>query len=346
MSYRTIQLHANKKHQKQITEVLNDPVIIDQWLLFENNDRVYHELLVRASDTQKMMDKIQTFMGAEVPANTIGIEMDSKLDVRVIVGDVMAVWPRNEQEEKKRTSNFTGLSREELYEDVSRSTEMTSTYFLLVILSTIVAAIGMISNDTAVVVGAMVIAPLLGPNLALALSTALGDIDLMLKSVYTNLAGLGIVIALGYLVGHVLPTDFSSDALMRRTNVNYESIILAISAGAAGVLSLATGVSSVLVGVMVAVALLPPATAVGIMLGAGQYTLAGGAAILLSVNIVCINLSAKVVFLIKGIRPRTWYEQKQAKKTMWFYLALWTLTLGGLAILIHYAQDMDAFKEN
>lgn len=346
MSYRTIQLHANKKHQKQINEVLNDPVIIDQWLLFENDQRVYHELLVRSSDTQKMMDKIQTFMGIEIPDDTIGVAKEEKLDVRVIVGDVMAVWPRNDDEEKKRTSNFTGLSREELYENVSRSSEMTTTYFLLVILSTVVAAIGMIENDTAVVVGAMVIAPLLGPNLALGLASALADFKLMLKAAYTNLAGLAVVIGLGFFVGQVLPTDFSSEALMRRTSVNYEGIVLAISAGAAGVLSLATGVSSVLVGVMVAVALLPPATAVGIMLGAGQYTLAGGAALLLMVNIVCINLSAKVVFLLKGVGPRTWYKKKLAKKTLWAYLAVWTITLGGLAFLINYAEGIDAFNGN
>lgn len=346
MSYRTIQLHADKKHQKQINEVLADPVIIDQWLLFQNDNRVYYEILVRGDDTQKMMDKIQTFLSAEIPENTIGVDRDEKIDVRVIVGDVLAVWPRNERKEKQRTSHFNGLSREELYQDVSQRTEMTTTYFLLVILSTIVAAIGMIHDDTAVVVGAMVIAPLLGPNLALALSTALGDFKLMLKSVYTNVAGLAIVFGLGYLVGHMLPTDFSSEALMRRTSVNYESIVLAIAAGSAGVLSLATGVSSVLVGVMVAVALLPPATAVGIMLGAGQYTLAGGAALLLAVNIVCINLSAKVVFLIKGVRPLSGGEKKLARKSMIWYLVLWTVTLSGLAFLIHYAQQLDAFNGN
>ena len=57
MSYRTIQLHASKQYLKQIKEILDDPVVIDQWLLFENKERVYREILVRGSDTQKMMDK-------------------------------------------------------------------------------------------------------------------------------------------------------------------------------------------------------------------------------------------------------------------------------------------------
>ena len=338
MSYRTIKLLSPKKYQKQVVEILKDPVIIDHWEFQDKPNVICREMLVRASDTQKIMDKIESFLGPEVPDRAVGVKPIS--GVRAIVKEVKAIWPRNDKEERKSTSTFTGLSREELYNEVSRNASITSTYLLLVILSTIVAAIGMIHDDTAVVVGAMVIAPLLGPNLALALSTALGDFRLMLRSFYTNTAGLLIVIALGYLVGTILPTDFSSDALMRRTSVNYEGIILAICAGAAGVLSLTTGVSTVLVGVMVAVALLPPATAVGIMLGAGQYPLAGGAAMLLSVNIVCLNLSAKVVMFLKGIRPHSGHEQKMARKSMIIYVMIWTVTLAGLAALIFYSKEL------
>ena len=243
------------------------------------------------------------------------------------------------QEEKNR-SNFQGLSREELYNEVYGNASITWTYLLLTVLSTIVAAIGMIHDDTAVIVGAMVIAPLLGPNLALALSTALADLRLMLRSIYTNIVGVTIAIGLGYIVGLVLPTDFSSEELMRRTSVNYEGIVLAMCAGAAGVLSLTTGVSSGLVGVMVAVALLPPATAVGIMLGAEQYALAAGAGLLLAVNLVCLNLAAKVVMYLKGIRPHSWHDQKTAQKVTSIYVAVWTISLIGLAGLIYYSKEM------
>ena len=65
------------------------------------------------------------------------------------------------------------------------------------------------------------------------------------------------------------------------------------------------------------------------MLGAGRYDLASGAALLLAVNIVCVNLSAKLVFLFKGVQPRTWFEKKKAKRAMIFYMVFLAVELDG-----------------
>jgi uncharacterized hydrophobic protein (TIGR00341 family) len=181
----------------------------------------------------------------------------------------------------------------------------------------------------------MVIAPLLGPNLALALSTALGDVELMIRSLKTMVIGFIIALSLSFALGAVWQGELNSFELMSRTRVGFDSIALALVSGAAAVLSMATGLSSVLVGVMVAVALLPPCAVVGIMLGAGEYDLAAGAGLLLAVNIVCVNLSAKLVFLFKGVGPRTWYEKKKAKKAMISYLTFWCLSLTFLAFIIY-----------
>jgi len=209
----------------------------------------------------------------------------------------------------------------------------------LVVLSAIVAAIGLLEDNVAVIIGAMVIAPLLGPNIALALSTALADKDLMVKSLVANFAGAGLTIGLGCLIGYFWSGDILSEEIMSRTTVGYDAIILAVASGTAGVLSLTAGVSSVLVGVMVAVALMPPAVAVGILLGAGYSGLAKGAAILLGVNIVCINLSAKIVLFLKGVRPRTYTEQKRARIATALYVGFWIISLSVLAALIKYTLD-------
>jgi len=93
--------------------------------------------------------------------------------------------------------------------------------------------------------------------------------------------------------------------LLARTSVGLDGVLLALASGLAAALSLTTGLSSVLVGVMVAVALLPPTATAGIMLGAGNFELATGALLLLAVNVVCVNIAAKLVFLFRGVRPRT-----------------------------------------
>lgn len=130
------------------------------------------------------------------------------------------------------------------------------------------------------------------------------------------------------------PFDLSSPELMARTGARIDSLVLALASGAAAALSLTTGLPSVLVGVMVAVALLPPAATVGLMLGHGRVDLALGALLLLAVNVVSVNLANKLVFLAKGIRPRTWWEKEKANRAMTIYLVVWVVTLAVLVFII------------
>ncbi len=211
----------------------------------------------------------------------------------------------------KQTSAAEGgetvtTTREELYNNIVKNARLDSTYLLLVFLSTVVVAIGLLEDNVAVVIGAMVIAPLLGPNMALALGAALGDMPLMWKAIKATLAGLAMALLFSILIGIFWPLNVSSQELMARTDVGLDSVVLALASGAAAVISLTTGLASVLVGVMVAVALLPPTATLGIMLGSGQTKLAVGAALLLAVNIVCVNLAAKIVFWVRGVKPRSW----------------------------------------
>ena len=86
---------------------------------------------------------------------------------------------------------------------------------------------------------------------------------------------------------------------------------------------------------MVAVALLPPAAALGLMLGYGNTGLAIGAGLLLAVNVVCVNLASKIVFDIKGIRPHSWLEKEKAKRARVVYVLGWLVTLLMLIVVIY-----------
>jgi uncharacterized hydrophobic protein (TIGR00341 family) len=211
---------------------------------------------------------------------------------------------------------------------------------VLVSLSTVVAAIGLIESNVAVVIGAMVIAPLLGPNLAFGLGTALGDGALMRKSVLTGATGIALAIALSVGIAGIWPFDLASPEIAARTQVGLDSVALALASGAAAALSLTTGLSSVLVGVMVAVALLPPAVTLGLMLGRGDFNLALGAGLLLAINLVCVNLACKLVFMIKGIHPRTWMEKEKAKHAMVVYILGWVVSLIILIAVIYGRREL------
>lgn len=299
----------------------------DLWFLgpVGQGDRQVVRLLVDDSHRQAVMDALQNQLG-------------SREFFRIVVMPVEVTLPPIEtdvKETEKDKSATAGVTREELYHNISKNSELNSNFLLLVFLSTIVAATGLIENNVAVVIGAMVIAPLLGPNIALALAAALGDTPLMWSALRTNLTGLGMAFVLSLLIGILLPIDVNSGELMARTYVGLDSVVLALASGAAAVLSLTTGLSSVLVGVMVAVALLPPMATAGLMLGSGQPDLASGAALLLAVNIVCVNLAAKMVFLVRGVKPRTWLEKRKAKQSMTTYIVFWFVSLVVLLIAIY-----------
>ena len=263
-------------------------------------------LLVHNDKVQSVLDALQTVLGAQPTA-------------AIVVLPVEIALPKPTEEERREEDSATA-AREALYNEVEKSSHLDLNFIVLVMLSTAVAAIGLIKNNVAVVIGAMLIAPLLGPNLAFGLGTALGDISLMRKSALTNSVGIILAVILSVVVGVFWPFDVSSPELAARAEVGLDSVALALASGAAAALSLTTGLSSVLVGVMVAVALLPPAVTLGLMIGHGDIGSAVGAGLLLAINVVCINLAIKVVFFLKGIHPRTWWEKEKAKRAMFIYV--------------------------
>jgi uncharacterized hydrophobic protein (TIGR00341 family) len=285
-------------------------------------------LLVSADRRQKVLDKLQSILG-------------SAENWRIAILPVEATIPRIEEEEQDKAARAdakeaAGESREELYNDVAHNARVDANFLVFVALSTVVAAIGLIENNVAVVIGAMVIAPLLGPNLAFCLGVALGDRALMGKAALSNAAGVALTLGLCIVIGLLWPIDMESKELLARTEVGFDSIALALASGAAAALSLVAGLSAALVGVMVAVALLPPAAVLGLMIGAGEGQLAAGAATLLAVNLVCLNLSSQITFVARGVRPRTRFEKEAARRAVMINAAVWLLLLAALAALVYF----------
>ena len=324
-----IEVIADESYIDSIKNIADKNDASDFWVVSSGREeRKVVRILVKPEQRQIILDALQ------------GI-LSTSLSARVVVIPIEATLPREEEpDEKTKIISTTETTREELYNSIGKNARLNRTYLLLIFLSTVVVAIGLLKDNVTVVIGAMVIAPLLGPNLAMDLGTALGDTDLMWKAFKTGLAGMSLALGLSILIGIFCPLNVESRELLARTYVGLDSAVLAMASGAAAVISLTSGIPSILVGVMVAVALLPPAATMGLMLGAGQTDLAYGAAFLLAVNIVAINLSAKLAFLIQGIKPRTWLEKKKAKQSMLSYIIIWVLTLAALLFVIYFHPDL------
>ncbi len=267
---------------------------------------------------------------------------------RIFLLPIEATFPRLEEPEKETNPTqeepkqwaprFGRISREELDEDIRDSAKTDPIFLIMVSLATVVACVGLLKDSPAIIIGAMVIAPLLGPNTALAFGTTLGDTKLIRSAIRSNLIGLGLAIAIAVLFGFFLSdtsdlnTEFAS-----RTVVDLGDILLALASGAAGAIAFTSGAPSTIVGVMVAVALLPPTAASGMLAGAGAWKEAGGALTLATTNIVCINLSSTGIFLLQGIRPNQWWDKDRAKSSTIRALTVWTSVLIALGLLIFFA---------
>ncbi len=319
---KVIEVITDVGHVDTILGIADQFEVEDCWqYALEDDERHIVKMLVSNDSVQSVLDSAQkTLSSSEIS--------------KIVVMPVEAAIPRKKDLDKNKKKKSSSTSREELYQQIEQNAQIDINYFLLVVLSSIVAAVGMLENNIAVVIGAMVIAPLLGPNIALAFGTVLGDSKLMLRALIALLLGILLALCSSYLLAYIYPNSEYSHELLTRTAVGLSSIVMALASGAAAALSMTTRLSSVLVGVMVAVAILPPTVAMGLMLGYQNYILALGAFVLLAVNIVCINISGNVIFLLKGIRPRTRSDNKRAKRTAYLYIGIWLILLLSLLIVL------------
>ncbi|MBV7407756.1 TIGR00341 family protein [Maritimibacter sp. DP1N21-5] len=224
-----------------------------------------------------------------------------------------ASLPEVDEEEEERVAQAESANaREEIYNDIRAGTALTVDYLIMTGLATVVAAIGLLQDQVAVVIGAMVIAPLLGPILAFAFATTIGTVPLMLIALRALGAGLLVAIVAGVALAYIVPFNGESSLLDYTGELSLMTVALPLASGAAAALMVAGGQTSGLVGVMVAAALLPPLAAFGLLFGNGNYVQALRAFATVIINIAAINLATQGVFWLKGIRPRKWEGENYA----------------------------------
>jgi len=310
----TIETIAPPTNEEAILRIANQSEAKDHWISSKNDKQVAIKILVEKAKSQRILDQLQTLM-------------EGKSNFRVVAYPLEVALPF----EKKQTA---GVNREMLLNQLAIQGKLDAHYLMLVFLSTIVAAIGLIENNVAVIIGAMVIAPLLGPNLSLSLAITLGKPVAIYNALKTLIAGIGFALILSMGIGGFYPNLELTPELLSRTHVGLESLALALASGAAAALSITTGVSSVLVGVMVAVALLPPTVTLGISIGLQALPEAIGAGLLLIANISSVNLTAQITMRLKGILPRDPDQQKMATLIFILGLAVWISLITYLVINI------------
>ena len=319
---RQIDIHLKDRDRDVVVRAIKafDPV---DWMTFpvEQHDRTLIRVIMHDGRTQQLTDALHKSLA------------DCR-DWRITMTPLEATLPTPEPMDDEEAKANLQVLREELLDDVSRDAALNRDFLILSGLSTVVAAIGLNADGVAAVIGAMVIAPLLGPILGFSLGAGLGNFSLIRESSKTLFAGIGVALAVAFLISFFLPLNKDSHELMSRAEVRLDGVALALAAGGAAALSMAQGRAAVLVGVMVAAALLPPGAALGLFMGAQEWGLASRAALLLLLNVTCLVLSALVVFRLKNIRPRGWIDQRNADRATWINAGVSAGLIGIVVTLI------------
>jgi len=204
----------------------------------------------------------------------------------------------------ERLLQIDPASKPGVYAGLFDAAEFDSLQYLLeLLLSAGIATLGLVLNSPAVVIGAMLISPLMGPILAAGLALAAGDLYLGLKSLINILGSIALAVGASALLVWLLPFQSPTTEILARTRPNLLDLGVALFSGLAGSLVVSRGDSAggvtALPGAAIAVALMPPLCAVGFGVGSGfSWPIIYGAGLLFLTNLVAIVASALLVFYV------------------------------------------------
>ena len=224
--------------------------------------------------------------------------------------------------------------RTEAYVRIRRGARPNTDFFILIALSAIIASLGLIVSSPAVVIGAMLVAPLMSPIVGTGLALVLGDARFLRLALGAVGRGVGLAILVSMLAGLLYLNEPLSAELMARTQPSLLDLGIALFSGMAGGYALSrSAAAAALPGVAIAAALVPPLATVGITLTTGYFRESLGAFLLFITNLVAISSATALVFIVLGFRPTEAQKKRQAVKTRSVRVAFILLVIVALLLV-------------
>ncbi|HEY0596470.1 DUF389 domain-containing protein [Sphingopyxis sp.] len=195
------------------------------------------------------------------------------------------------------------LDRSLILASVARDARLDRKFLLLIILAAMIATLGLLQSSTAVVIGAMLVSPLMGPIMGLGFGLATIESNLIKRSLVTLAAGMAVAILVAMLIIWLSPIKDVTPELRARTQPTLLDLGVAVVGGIAGVYAIMRKLSGVMVGVAIATALVPPLSTVAFGLVTGRMDFALGAALLFLTNTLAIAFAATIVARLNHFGP-------------------------------------------
>ena len=224
---------------------------------------------------------------------------------------------------------------------VARDARLDRKFLLLIILSAAIATLGLLQSSTAVVIGAMLVSPLMGPIMGVGFGLATIESNLIRRSLVTLAAGMGVAILVAMLIIWLSPIRDVTPELRARTQPTLLDLGVAVVGGVAGVYAIIRKLSGVMVGVAIATALVPPLSTVGFGLATGRMDFALGAALLFLTNTLAIAFAATIVARLNHFGPSL-TPQHSAMQLLGIIAALGILSIPLALSLNNIAREVRA----
>ena len=260
------------------------------------------------------------------------LEGEKKEDLSTQISEIKNIIGHVIQPEERTLSNYINpkfwfqkrekyieikkKEREDLniYEVLSQGARPTIEYYVLTTLSAVIATAGLIIDSSATIIGAMIVAPLMTPILAFSLGVVWGDLKLINISVVSIFKGVLGALGVSALIAFVIPLPGYSNEILSRTHPNLFDILIAIASGIVGAYGYANKkISNSIIGIAIAVALMPPLCIIGIGIGTFNMKIVSGATVLFVINLVSISLAGSIIFWGMKIHP-AFADESDVKK--------------------------------
>ncbi|MGC9349011.1 MAG: TIGR00341 family protein [Anaerolineae bacterium] len=261
-----------------------------------------YDLVILGAGNEGLIDR---FIFGDIPQSIL---VEAQLPVMVVrrrLTSLRSSWRRIWGRIFGLAPPLTIEEQAEVQRNVRRGSQPSPDFFITLTLAGVLAALGLMMDSAAVIIGAMIVAPLMVAILGMGLAIVLGDPRLFWRAAATTLRGMGLALAMGFVVGLIVPGAQPTNAVMALTKPSLMDLAVALAAGVAAAYATSRKqVSAALAGVAVAASLTPPLVTIGLGLAFQDWEIAWGSGLIFLANLVAIVATSGFVFLWMGFRPQ------------------------------------------
>lgn len=229
--------------------------------------------------------------------------------------------------------------------DLRAGVEMRGTNLWVLMFAIFIASIGLNVNSTAVIIGAMLISPLMGPIVGIGYGVGVLDIDLIRRALKNLAIAVAIALATSTLYFLLSPLTSAASELLARTKPTIWDVLIALFGGFAGIIGMTRREkSNIIPGVAIATALMPPLCTAGYGIAHGHWSFVGGAFFLFAINCVFIAFSAGLVCRAFHIRQTKFVDAAMASRVRWYVTAAVVATLVPSVLFAYSMVQQEVFR--